>query len=196
LEIRMPTWCAGCAIARVWASLDEQSLQKSLSKDYGPPMSSHSPLALAVRNGRTEAVRKLIAAGANVNESTRYTLTPLAVAAERGHIDVLKLLLDAGAKINANPDGYTPLMRACWGKQPEASKILLDAGADPNLQRHDGQRALHLAAKKNCAKCAALLLAHGADPKALAYKKNTALYYAEFYKHEEVAQVLRAAEGK
>jgi ankyrin repeat protein len=184
------------AIDQALAGLDEKALKKSLRESSGPAFSSESALTLAVRNGRTEAVRKLIAVGANVNEWTRYTLTPLAVAAERGHIEVMKLLLDAGAKVNANPDGYTPLMRACCGKQPEAAKILLAAGADPNLQRHDGQRALHLAAKNDCAKCAELLLAHGADPAALAYKKDTALHYAELYKYEDVAEVLRAKANK
>ena len=164
----------------------------ALAAWYAPPFSSHSPLSLAVGNGHADAVGRLIAFGANVNEATHYTLTPLANAAERGHAKIVKRLLKAGANMKSAPDGYTALMRACIGRQPKTARLLLEAGADPNPKRHDGQRALHFAAKRANVECVKLLLKHGANINAVAYGKDTALTYAEFYKHEDIVKILRA----
>jgi len=173
------------------AKLDEKSKHLALTKGYAKPISSFSPLSIAVRHGHTKVVAELIQAGADFNEATRYTLTPLANAAEAGHLDIVKLLLKSGAHINAAPDGYTAVMRACWGGQSEAAKLLIDAGADIELKRHDGQRAIHMAAKKGSADCIRLLLKHKVDVNALAYEKDTALSYAELYKHTEVIKLLK-----
>ena len=52
---------------------------------------------------------------------------------------------------------------------------------------------LHFAAKSGSAECVNLLLKHGADPRTLAYEKDTALTYAELYKHKDVVKILRDA---
>jgi hypothetical protein len=179
-------------IKHILGKLDQKGRTSALAAWYGPPISSYSPLALAVRNGHADAVGRLIAFGANVNEAAHYTFTPLANAAERGHVRIVKRLLKAGANVNSAPDGYTALMRACWGRQPKAARLLLQDGADPNLKRHDGQRALHFAAKSGSAECVKLLLEHGANISAVTNSKDTALTNAEFYKHEDVVKLLRA----
>jgi len=178
------------------ARLDDKSKAEAMAKGYLPSISSHSPLSLAVQNRHANAVRLLIEQGANVNEATHYTLTPLANAAELGHVEIVKFLLEAGVKINQAPDGKTALMMACWGRQPKTAQLLLEVGADPNLKRHDGQRALHFAAKRGNAECVTLLLKHGADIDAVANGKNTALTYAELYKYEDVIAILRKAKPK
>lgn len=73
----------------------------------------------------------------------------------------------------------------------KAAKLLIDAGADPNLCGHDGQRALHFASKRGSVECVELLLKHRADLSAVAYKKDTALTYAELYKDKNVVKLLR-----
>ncbi|MCA9203671.1 MAG: ankyrin repeat domain-containing protein [Planctomycetales bacterium] len=150
-------------------------------------------MSLAVRNGHADAVRELISADAEVNEYCHYTLTPLANAAELGHTDIVRLLLNHGAVVDMAPDSYTALMRACVGGKFDSAKILLDAGADPNAVRQDGQRPLHFAAKAGSVECVNLLLARGANPRALAYKKDTALKYAERYNHQAIVKVLQDA---
>lgn len=39
-------------------------------------------------------------------------------------------------------DGDTPLIRACWDKQPGVMKELLQAGADPNIRIDTGNPIL------------------------------------------------------
>lgn len=152
-----------------------------------------SLLHLAALHGHQDVIKELARFGANTNDNGyHYAQTPLAVAAENGHVEVTKTLIRVGAKVNLEAD-YTALMRACVGRQPETTRVLLEYDANPNIARHDGQRALHLAAKLGSVPCVKLLLKHGADPQALAYGRDTALSYAERYKHLEVASLLRAA---
>ena len=113
----------------------------------------HTALILAARSGYTDAVKTLVAAGADVNQiSDGDKTSPLLIAAINGHFDLAKWLLDQGADPNAAAEnGVTPLYAALnvtWAPralypQPRAfnqqqityldfMKALLDKGADPN----------------------------------------------------------------
>jgi uncharacterized protein len=113
----------------------------------------HTALMLAARSGYTDAVKTLVAAGADVNQNSVGDKTsPLLIAAINGHFDVAKWLLDQGANPNAaSENGVTPLyasLNVTWAPralypQPRAfnqqqitylefMKALLEKGADPN----------------------------------------------------------------
>ena len=50
-----------------------------------------------------------------------------------GRIDGMRLLLDAGVAVDARGmDGCTGLQMSAWFAQPEAARVFLDYGADPN----------------------------------------------------------------
>ena len=49
------------------------------------------------RNGRVEAVRVLLAAGADANKAKLGGLTPMYIAASNGHAETVRVLLEAGA---------------------------------------------------------------------------------------------------
>lgn len=99
---------------------------------------------------RAEVVRRLLKAGAGVNESDAYNGTVLNAALR--HIphaltrETFTELLRAGANVNAaDSSGQTPLMIAAWGSRPEEMlKTLLDAGAKAsvNARADDGMTAL------------------------------------------------------
>ncbi len=123
----------------------------------------HTALILAARSGYTDAVKVLVAAGADVNQNSAGDKTsPMLIAAINGHFDIAKWLLDQGADPNAAAsNGVTPLYAALnvtWAPramypQPRAynqqqitylefMKPLLEKGADPNtrLKRRSGTR--------------------------------------------------------
>lgn len=106
-----------------------------------------SPLMLAALKGQLDMVRKLIARDADVNKPG---WTPLHYAATNAHLPVMQLLLDHHAYIDAeSPNGTTPLMMAAQYGSPGAVKLLLEAGADPQLKNQLGLTAIDFAQRAN-----------------------------------------------
>ena len=103
-----------------------------------------SPLHVALRNcacdkpriaaGSThlEAVRLLLAAGANVRSRRLWEGTPLHDAARLGQIHIARLLVSHGADINSTEhhDGVTPLHLAAVHDRLEMVEYLLSERAD------------------------------------------------------------------
>ena len=84
-----------------------------------------------------------------------------------GHAGLLRLLIAHGAEVDAlgyeGNHGWTPpLVLACWEGTVETVRLLLEAGADPNLPSRPGGSALHAAINHYDAEKIELLLAHGA----------------------------------
>lgn len=67
-------------------------------------------------------------------------------AAREDNPEVVRILLDSGAEINAKWNDRTPLMCAAEdGKGFSTAELLLERGADPNIQSSQGLTALKLA---------------------------------------------------
>ncbi|WP_433269156.1 ankyrin repeat domain-containing protein [Actinosynnema sp. CS-041913] len=109
----------------------------------------HTPLLVAARDGHTEIVRALIAAGADVNATEpTFGAVPLHKAVYNGHADITKILVDtSGVDIDFQgaTNGYTPLHDALWHGFEDCARILLDAGARLDLVGHDGLTPYELA---------------------------------------------------
>jgi ankyrin repeat protein len=112
-----------------------------------------TPLVFAARENDIESARLLIAAKADVNQTTEYGWTPLLVAVNNRNYQLAKVLLDSGANPNiANKGGWTPLYLATDNRNIEGGdypvpkpdmdhleliKLLLAKGADPNAKVKD-----------------------------------------------------------
>ena len=137
-------------------------------------------LMTAARTGTPETVRTLLSYGANPNrrETTRGQ-TALMWAAANNNAAAIQLLAEHGADIDAKtdnpsrradspfayapPTGFSPLMFAVRAGHIEATRALLDAGADIDDTVSNGQTALVVAAANANWELAAYLLDRGAD---------------------------------
>lgn len=122
-------------------------------------------LITAARRGDINAVKDLLAKGADVN-ATELSMTALTWAAGKGHTEVAKLLIGRGADVNAIGLGRTALMWAASEGHIETAKLLIERGADVNKGRETGYTALMLAAFYRKTETAKFLIEEGADMKA------------------------------
>jgi ankyrin repeat protein len=123
---------------------------------------------------RTECIKALLAAGADVNAKDNEGKTALREAAWKGGADSLKALIAAGADVNAkDKEGYTALDAAL--DLPDNVKALIAAGADVNAKDKTGGTVLFRAGNPDSIEA---LIAAGADVNAKNNKGRTALMYA------------------
>ena len=116
--------------------LDEPTLATAFSPD------GFTALHLAAFFGKTEAARRLIQAGADVNVYSKndFNVAPLHSAASGRHVEICRLLIAGGADVNAKQrHGYTPLHAAAQHGDVELMELLLSAGANPSVPKDDGE---------------------------------------------------------
>ncbi|NXW36735.1 ANK2 protein, partial [Phaetusa simplex] len=127
-----------------------------------PERKGNTALHIASLAGQAEVVKVLVKEGANINAQSQNGFTPLYMAAQENHIEVVKYLLENGAnQSTATEDGFTPLAVALQQGHNQAVAILLENDTKGKVRLP----ALHIAARKDDTKSAALLLQndHNAD---------------------------------
>ena len=90
-------------------------------------------------------------------------------------------------------DGTTALMLAAEYGRVEIARLLLEAGADEDLQNQDGKTALMLAVESGHAEIARLLLEAGADKDLQDQLGHTAVMLATLNNNMEMARMLLEA---
>lgn len=124
-------------------------------------------------------MRKLIEAGADVNEPGPQGATPLFFTANLGSVQAAKILLNNGAKIDAAiKEGGTTLHSALLKNHEDLTIFLLDNGANPNKATQAGVTPLHLAALGGMTPVVSRLLRGGANIRALTGQKQGIIYCA------------------
>ena len=107
-----------------------------------------TPFLLAVRAGHLAAVRALLDAGANVEDSGLDGGSALVLAIQNRHYELAALLLDSGADVNADAQGWTALHQVVRSRG-------LNIGHKPHPVRTGHLSSIELAKK--------LLIAHGVN---------------------------------
>uniref|UniRef100_A0A8C0Y978 Ankyrin 2a, neuronal n=1 Tax=Cyprinus carpio carpio TaxID=630221 RepID=A0A8C0Y978_CYPCA len=177
-------------------------------------------LHLAAKEGHVELVEELMERGATVNSSTKKGNTALHIACLAGQKEVAKLLMKRGADVNSqSQNGFTPLYMAAQENHLEVVRYLLENGGNQSMATEDGFTplaialqqghnqvvslllehdtkgkvrlpALHIAARKDDTKSAALLLQNDHNADVQSKSGFTPLHIAAHYGNVNVATLL------
>lgn len=126
-----------------------------------------SAFLYAGAEGFNEVLGLTLAAGADVASTNRYGGTALIPASEHGHVDTVRILIDAGVPVNhVNNLGWTAMQEAILlnsggPRQQEVVRLLLAAGADPEIRDPEGRTALRNAERLGFTEIANLLRHRG-----------------------------------
>lgn len=129
-------------------------------------------------NGSSKINRTMIAEAKKEDWMVKLKLDhSLLAAIKDGDLDQVQALLQQGANPNTlNQDDKTPLMES---RSAALCKVLLEHGADVNMQSFGGHTALAWAAcRENNDSVLSLLLAHNANPNIQCKMGKTALIHA------------------
>lgn len=148
-----------------------------------------TPLHLAAEADKTEAVEALLKAGSDINAQDEDSQTPTFTAANHGSVESLKMLLQHEPDISITGyDGWTPLHAGA--DNLEVTKLLIGAGANPNMPKQDQWTPLHLAIDWGHPSIAEYLLQHGGDPMLITEDGLTTLHLAVGANSREMAVAL------
>lgn len=158
-----------------------------------PVHAAGSDLADAAMKRSREAVRALLAKGADVNARQVDGTTALHWAVRFDDLEMADLLIRAGADVSAaNRQGVRPIQLAALNGNAAMLQRLIRAGADPNqpLTRFN-DTALMMAARTGKTDAIALLLESGADVNAReTWGGTTALMWAVSERHAGAVKLL------
>lgn len=130
--------------------LEDALREEPWAIDIADPLTGYAPIHLAIRLGRTEALRQIIAAGANINQTDWRDWTPLMLAAWFDRLDCIRCLLDAKCRLDQQSDeGGIAMHYAVRAGSPAAVSMLLAAGASATIHDQFGETPLHKCASSH-----------------------------------------------
>ncbi|HKS38217.1 MAG TPA: ankyrin repeat domain-containing protein [Verrucomicrobiae bacterium] len=171
--------------------------------------SGENPLRAAARAGDVEALRVLLAHGAEVNAASRTAYSASAeasavmIAAQFGHRDCVELLLEKGADVHFTSDFGNALHFAALTDRKDIGRLLIERGANVNaigkrivsFRNDPGFTPLMYAAmtERNDPVLVQLLIDRGADVNARTPAGETAFSLARLRGETKIVAALRAA---
>ncbi len=179
----------------------EQEVKKLLHAGVSPDVTNNdkwTPLALAINNNHTAVVKALASTGANPSIKTNDGKTPLSILVDRKDInlEMLTSIINGWAKSSYYDDALW--LASKYSGNSQAIKLLLDAGANPNIMRSGtfNITPLHNASSSNDIESVRLLIKAGADPNSMNTSGITplcCLFLALSKDRPDIVQVLLSA---
>lgn len=161
-----------------------------------------SAVVIAARSGQVELLKLFLELGGDPTSPIANGITPIIAAAYGGNVACLEVLVKAGANPCQSPaphifvDGpltLTPLLYACERSHDDAILFLLAHGADPNVERSDGEWALQLAMQECRRETIEALIDFGADPFAINRDGMDILHAAALRRRADIIPTLLKA---
>ena len=127
-----------------------------------------TPWLLAGALGRAEILRLMIAHEPDLTMHNRFGGTALIPACQQGHVEAVRVLLDTAIDLDhVNQLGWTCLIEIAYlgdggANSQEIARIVLTAGANPNVVDKRGRTALAHAETRKLTALAGILKAYGA----------------------------------
>lgn len=176
---------------------DAGSVERYLRRGGDPDASvteGHRLLHVAATAGKSDIVKLLIDAGANLGLGDKNGRTPLYCAIAAQTPGIARTLIEAGAPVDAlTDDGCTLLHVTAIYDDVETAGLLLDRGIYIGARTTDSRlSALHMAASSGTADFVQLLMNRGCDPNMISGKGDTALHLAASRKDADMVRVLLA----
>ncbi|XP_029949418.1 ankyrin-2 isoform X9 [Salarias fasciatus] len=166
--------------------LVEELLQRGAPVDSSTKK-GNTALHIASLAGQKEVVRLLVKRGADVNAQSQNGFTPLYMAAQENHLEVVRYLLEnEGNQSIATEDGFTPLAIALQQGHNSIVSLLLEHDTKGKVRLP----ALHIAARKDDTKSAALLLQNDHNADVQSKSGFTPLHIAAHYGNVNVSTLL------
>lgn len=156
--------CAASAVAMatVKGSADSLPQPQVGVPAAAPKYNDDAPLLAAAEVGNVQALKELIANGADLTVRNKFDYTALHAAVVANQPAAVKFLLQAGIPVDEDSANGTPLILAAKHGHAGCAEILLQAGASTEM-RCDGCTALYFAAESDFKESVCLLLLHGAS---------------------------------
>ena len=157
-----------------------------------------SALIWAVREEKIEIVEILAKAKADIDIQDNLGDTPLLHAIYMSNPKIVKELISLGADVNKKDFDLeqSPLIAAVRREVKETIEVLVNKGANLDVQDKDGNTALHLAVMKSKAVAVRILVDAGADIKMINLRGQSIIDLAEDEEHEGVLFMLNQRKEK
>ena len=151
---------------------------------------SETALMIACQRNNADAINVLLHAGADITIIDNRGLMCIHHAVVAGcSKEILQTIIDHGADVNAaDKNNISPLILACHDGNVDAIDVLVNAGADHNIQGTQGLSLIHLAVYEGWSKeIFQAIIDHGSDINTIDKDGRTALMLA--YRQENVEAI-------
>jgi hypothetical protein len=170
----------------------DQARDEIIQRGYA---ATDDAFAHVISDGDRELVELFLQLGMSVDTVNSSGVPVLNLAVRGGHVPVVEILLSKNADVNAisNDRGNTALVESSGHGMTHLTRMLVAAGAQPDICTKSGQTALMLAVAEGHIEDAEALLEAGADPDIKDKLGMSARKYAELFNHETLLPLMDTA---